>query len=66
MKAADGAVARIAAKPVAVVSAHGAGDCFVGALAAKMAQGGSLRQAAEFANAAAAAHVAGHVAGARA
>jgi ribokinase len=59
VKAADGAVARIAAKPVAVVSAHGAGDCFVGALAAKMAQGGSLRQAAEFANAAAAAHVAG-------
>ena len=39
-----------------VVSTHGAGDCFVGALAARLARGDDLR-AAGFANAAAAAHV---------
>ena len=60
VKSAAGAVARIAPKKVAVVSAHGAGDCFVGSLAAKLARGGSLVDAAEFANAAAAAHVSGH------
>jgi ribokinase len=59
VKAADRAVARIAPKRVQVVSAHGAGDCFVGALAARLAQGGSLTEAAEFANAAAASHVSG-------
>lgn len=37
-------------KPVRVVSTHGAGDCFVGALAARLAKGDELRQAAEFAN----------------
>ncbi|MGA2044063.1 MAG: PfkB family carbohydrate kinase [Roseiarcus sp.] len=59
VKTADGAVARIAPKRVKVVSAHGAGDCFVGSLAAKLARGGSLSEAAEFANAAAASHVSG-------
>ena len=47
----------IAPKPVEVVSTHGAGDCFVGALATRLARGDDLRSAAEFANAAAAAHV---------
>ena len=47
----------IAPKPVKVVSTHGAGDCFVGALAAQLAHGDDLRAAAEFANAAAVAHV---------
>ena len=49
----------IAPTPVKAVSSHGAGDCFVGALAAQVAGGASLMQAAEFANAAAAAHVSG-------
>lgn len=49
----------IAPKRVKVVSSHGAGDCFVGALAAQIARGAPLLQAAEFANAAAAAHVSG-------
>jgi ribokinase len=47
----------IAPKPVNVVSTHGAGDCFVGALATRLARGDDLRAAAEFANVAAAAHV---------
>lgn len=59
IKGADGEAAKIAAKRVKVVSSHGAGDCFVGALAAKLAQGASLIQAAEFANAEAARHVSG-------
>ena len=58
VKTAEGPPTRIAPKVVKVVSTHGAGDCFVGALAATLARGGSLTQAAEFANAAAAAHVA--------
>jgi len=33
----------IAPKPVKVVSTHGAGDCFVGALAAQLAHGDDLR-----------------------
>ena len=53
----DDAISPIAAKRVNVVSSHGAGDCFVGALAAKIASGASLTEAAEFANAVAAAHV---------
>jgi ribokinase len=57
VKTADGAIRKIAPKPVKVVSAHGAGDCFVGSLAAKLAQGGALIEAAEFANFAAAAYV---------
>jgi ribokinase len=58
IKSADDTISQIAAKRVEVVSSHGAGDCFVGALAAKVASGASLTEAAEFANAAAAAHVA--------
>jgi ribokinase len=59
IKSADGTISTIAAKPVKVASTHAAGDCFVGALAARVAAGASLTEAAEFANAAAAAHVAG-------
>jgi ribokinase len=44
---------------VAVKSTHGAGDCFVGRLAAALAQGSTLQDAAVLANVAAAAHVAG-------
>ena len=51
-------ISPIAAKRVKVVSSHGAGDCFVGALAARVASGASLTEAAKFANVAAAAHVA--------
>jgi ribokinase len=58
-KSADGAISTISAKKVEVSSSHGAGDCFVGALAAKVAAGVPLPEAAEFANARAAAHVAG-------
>jgi ribokinase len=54
VRAADDAPLWIAPKPVRVVSSHGAGDCFVGTLAAKMARGAALLQAAEFANIAAA------------
>jgi ribokinase len=45
--------------PVKVASTHGAGDCFVGALAARMAKGDSLYEAARMANLAAADFVAG-------
>ena len=48
----------IAPIKVKVVSTHGAGDCFVGALAARLAAGDSLLAAARAANAAAAAFVA--------
>lgn len=48
------AVNEIAALPVAVVSTHGAGDCFVGALASRLAAGEGLLKACRFANAAAA------------
>ncbi len=57
VKTTDEAIRQIAPKPVKVVSTHGAGDCFVGSLAAKLAQGGGVIEAAEFANAAAAGHV---------
>ena len=43
----DDTISPIAAKRVKVVSSHGAGDCFVGALAAKIASGSSLTEAAE-------------------
>jgi ribokinase len=43
--------------PVDVVSTHGAGDCFVGALAYRLASGAPLIEAAAAANEAAAAHV---------
>jgi ribokinase len=58
IKSADETISQIAAKRVKVVSSHGAGDCFVGALAAKVASGALLSEAAEFANATAATHVA--------
>jgi len=54
----DGAV-RIAAEPVTVVSSHGAGDAFVGALAAGLMRGHPTEQAARAASIAAARHVAG-------
>lgn len=43
----------IAAAPVRVVSTHGAGDCFVGALAARLAAGATVVEACRFANEAA-------------
>lgn len=49
--------ARQAARAVKVVSTHGAGDAFVGALAAEWARGRSLAEAADFGQAAAALHV---------
>jgi ribokinase len=49
----------IAAKPVKPVSTHGAGDCFVGTLAAGLAKGDELYEAARLANLAAADFVAG-------
>ena len=49
----------IAAHAVKVASTHGAGDCFVGVLAARLARGDPLVGAAEFANAAAAKYVSG-------
>ena len=47
------------ARKVAVTSTHGAGDCFVGAMAASLAAGADLAAACEIANAAAARHVCG-------
>ena len=47
----------IAPYPVRVVSTHGAGDCFVGAMTASLAAGASLRDSAETANRAAASFV---------
>jgi ribokinase len=52
----DGAV-RQSAMPVEVVSTHGAGDAFIGALAAEWARGATLPEAAAFGQAAAALHV---------
>lgn len=43
----------IAALPVEVVSTHGAGDCFVGALAKQLAEGAGVADACHFANEAA-------------
>ncbi len=45
------------AHKVKVVSTHGAGDCFVGHLCARLCQGDDLKTAVEFANARAAEHV---------
>lgn len=58
----DGASARHPAFPVRAVSSHGAGDAFVGALAARLAAGDRLARAARFAQGAAALHVAAPVA----
>ena len=50
---------KLPAKKVSVVSSHGAGDAFVGALAAELARGSDLEQAGKAASDAAAMHVAG-------
>jgi len=47
----------IAGHAVHLVSTHGAGDCFIGALAARLAAGADLELAARYANAAAALRV---------
>lgn len=47
-----------AAHKVALVSTHGAGDCFIGTLVAELARGGDLRHGVRQANLAAARHVA--------
>lgn len=49
----------LAAEKVKVVSSHGAGDCFVGTLAAALASGQSLEQGCRTASESAARHVAG-------
>lgn len=54
---ADDEVTVLPAHKADVVSAHGAGDAFVGALAVRLANGAALVEAARFANAAAALHV---------
>ena len=53
---AGGTVAQ-SARPVRVVSTHGAGDAFIGALGAEWARGAPLARAAAFGQAAAALHV---------
>jgi ribokinase len=57
-RSATGAFA-LPARKVDVVSAHGAGDCFVGAFAAALVSGVSFRDACVTASDAAARHVAG-------
>lgn len=52
-----GGVVRQAARPVRVVSTHGAGDAFIGALGAEWARGAPLAAAAAFGQAAASLHV---------
>lgn len=54
---ADGASLAVRAHPVARQGSHGAGDVFVGALAARLAGGADLEPAVRYANAAAALHV---------
>lgn len=56
--AADGAF-QVPAEPVQVVSTHGAGDAFIGALAAALIRGAAVPEAARVASGAAARHVAG-------
>lgn len=53
----DGQQERQAARPVKVVSTHGAGDAFIGALATAWAGGATLPEAAAFGQAAAGLHV---------
>ncbi|WP_180995984.1 PfkB family carbohydrate kinase [Tabrizicola aquatica] len=53
----SGGVKRQAAKPVPVISTQGAGDAFVGALAAEWGRGAAPDEAAAFGQAAAALHV---------
>ena len=47
----DGAVVRIEGRPAKVVDTVGAGDCFCGILAARLAQGASFKDAMTWANA---------------
>ena len=54
----DAANVRMGALRVTPVSTHGAGDMFVGALAAELDRGAALEAALEFAQYAAALHVA--------
>lgn len=54
-----GQVQTLAAEKITVVSAHGAGDAFIGALAAAMVAGTDLQTACRTASAVAARHVAG-------
>ena len=54
----DGQARVIPAHPVRAVSSHGAGDAFIGALAARLSAGATLPEAARFAAAAGALHVA--------
>jgi ribokinase len=49
----DGKPLIIPGRAVSAVDTTGAGDCFVGALAARLASGGSIRDALDYANAAA-------------
>lgn len=56
----DGGLMRMPAPKVAMVSAHGAGDAFTGALAARLARGDALPEALCFAQGAAALTVATH------
>ena len=49
----------VPALPVKLVSSHGAGDCFCGALAARLAAGDEIEFACRFASAAAARFVSG-------
>ena len=55
--ASDAETLAVAAHPVVRADAHGAGDVFVGALAARLADGATLAEALHYANAAAALHV---------
>ena len=54
---AEDASFQLPAEKVEVVSSHGAGDAFIGALAAALVSGGSLRSACEAASHAAALHI---------
>jgi ribokinase len=57
----NGEVTEIEPIPVEVISTHGAGDCFVGVLAAELASGATLIEACRTANSRAAAFVSGNL-----
>ena len=59
----DGEGFTIPAEPIKVVSSHGAGDAFIGALAAAIARGDTFKTACAAASHAAAEHVAGRLPG---